>query len=192
MSIVSIPLLTQRELTVSELPLSAEIFKEIGQTANEWKRIAGQKRGFNVDAVQVFETLERVAEFIGDGMKNPDSTGTRWNKIYICEDVALEEIQAIALVYVASRRLYISFIATHPRNVRSKVNLLEPTRVDGAASTIIYYLAATLPSHCKDIYVAAAPSAKAFYQNVRFDELNIAESDEPGCIPMSLGKKKLA
>ena len=192
---VTFSLSSKRELYVSELVPNNETPKKIGTVVREWQMIAYHKK-MEADSFlseMIFHDLARIARLIAECMQSPEETTSIWNQIFICEDVALKEIQAIALVRLFDVELKLSHIVTHPRNVRSKVNQNETMRVEGAASAIIHHLETTLPPSCKKIYLESVVSARLFYQKLGFEELDPRKysPDEVGTIPMVLTAKKI-
>jgi hypothetical protein len=102
-------------------------------------------------------------------MKYPEETRRegRWDRIFVCRDDHI--IQAIALVYADCHGYCdLSHLVTAPWNVRSSVNQAEVKRVEGAGTTIIRHLAATLPDFCQGISVICENSSKPFYEKLKF------------------------
>jgi N-acetylglutamate synthase-like GNAT family acetyltransferase len=170
------PLSPKRELMVSEQPVEENTLQRVGKIAREWQALTWEKKIEQnaFDARNSFRDLGRISRLIAECMESPEKTQSLglWNKIYLCEDVALKEIQAIALTYDTEKCRKLSQIVTHPRNVRSSVNALESTRVEGAASAIIHHLAKTLPPLSEGIYLEALESAKSFYLKLGFEQLD--------------------
>ncbi len=161
---------SKRELTVSKLPCNPETYEKIHATALQWHEIIREKlAGAPVLDPQIFRDLSMISAVIACNMVNP--TFSHWDSIYVCEDVALKEVQAIALVrgHTMHKRLKILFIATHPRNVRSPLNETETTRVEGAGSTLIKHLATELRDSGKYIYLDSRQSAIPFYKKLGFE-----------------------
>jgi len=178
---------SKRELTVSQIFPTNETLVKIANVAKNWMNIAIEKQNEADDWV-LFSDSSIILNGIKYNLENPAETAKKWDKIYICEDIALKEIQAIALTYSSPDKLKISHIATHPKNIRCRINRKETTRVEGAASTLIKFLANTLPIGCKEIYLESVDSAKSFYKKLGFEELDrkLFPPEELGCFPMSL------
>lgn len=187
----------KRELKVTELASDEETLKKIAKVARQWQDLAREKLP-KCDStwLPVMDDLRTISKLIAECMERPEETAWIWNKIIVCEDVALKEIQAIALVCdVYPRMVKIAHIATHPRNVRSSVNLndRETTRVEGAAKAIVNYLVTSPLVTGKEIYAESVWSAKPFYIKMGFEELDPKEHPtiEWGTIPMSLPAQKI-
>ena len=184
---------SKRELTVSEVSPNPEMLKKIGQVARYWQQLACEKKSkASGSSKEIFSDSATVSKLIAQCMERPKETTRIWNKIYICEDVALKGIQAIALVYASYFELKISHMATHPQNIRSSVNQMETTRVEGAARTLVNHLVTTVSSD-QQIYLESVKSAYPFYQKFGFETLDSKEypPDEWGTIPMRLSKEKI-
>ncbi len=162
---------SKRALTVSKMPCNPATYEKIRATALQWQQIIWEKlEPAPVLNPHIFESLKNISEHIAFHMKYPKpGYESDWDSIYICEDVALKEIQAIALVCNHTKGLKISFLATHPRNVRSPLNETERTRVEGAASALIRHLAAEQLGSGKDIYLEATWSSIPFYEKLGFE-----------------------
>ncbi len=160
----------KRALTVSKLPCNYETYVKVAATARQWQQIIGEKlAGVPKPHPEIFCNLLEVAKsiqtFIGRAYD-----GLYGGSIYVCEDVALKEIQTIAFVHndIFRSALNIDFIATHPRNVRSSLNETETTRVEGAGSALIQHLATELRDSGMGITLESYPSAIPFYEKLGF------------------------
>lgn len=191
--IPEISLQPKRELSVSKLAPNAETLEKIATVSRQWQSLA-YKKWAEIDSgcssEKIMYDLQTISKLIAECMEKPKETASIWNEVYICEDIALKEIQAIALTHNSPYQLWIAHMATHPQNVRSAVNKEETTRVEGSASAIINHLMNTLPSSCREIYLESVSSAVKFYKKFGFEVLDLPPF-EWGCIPMGLSAKKI-
>lgn len=95
------------------------------------------------------------------------------DEIYICysdEENSPEKIEAIALVYKQWSSLYISLLASHPKNLLSPVNISVTNQVSGAATKLINHLKEVV---CPELNVTtirleSLQNAKSFYEKLGF------------------------
>ncbi len=187
---------SKRELRVSKLIPNTETFIEIREIMKKWRIICwnrrDQDRFFFHMISQCYIMWHQIGDAAGTGKIDKEY---HFNNIYVCKDAALGEIQAVAFVDEDPRQWEVTYIVTHPYNVRSPVNKEITTRVEGAASAIIEHLAIILPRSCKGIYVESTNLAKPFYVKCGFDELDLKEyplRPGSGSFPMFRIRKEIA
>lgn len=192
----SIALSPKRALLVTELPPNDETFKKLATLASNWHEIScgNAIKLFNESTPNshgkaIFEDLSYISTRIARCMEHPEDTINKtWSKIYVCEDVAFREIQAVALIKL-DFSLDILYLATHPQNVRSKLNSGEVKRVEGAGSRLVAFLAKTVKIG-QEIYLESTKSALPFYKKLGFVEDWTSPAEEKGATPMLLNAQK--
>lgn len=195
----------KRWLKVEELPLDEKNSLIGGQAAKKWKKLAKNKMQLTDDPLEkkIFEDSNSINKLIKQCLfKFKESS---WlERLFVCRDVSLNKLQAIALTkdhHVRTRsgedlgkHLMITRIATHPNNIRSKVNEKKYKRVEGAAAAIIFYLAQLcLKENLKGIYLESVDSAITFYKRLGFSRSKGREINalEFGTQPMILSLEKI-
>jgi hypothetical protein len=165
-------------LQVVEVPTSQ--WKEIEEIAFAWHASASDKisnvAGREVTTPEEQEALESVDaiqnsfSIIGRIYENfsiPLVPGEKrnWNTVLICRDK--RQVQAIALI--DKQENDIAYVATHPDNIRHKMNENIATRVQGTGTEIILYLAKLALQINKPIRLEATGGAVPFYEKLQFD-----------------------
>lgn len=173
-----------RELEVLQLEPNEKALKQIVTISREWKSIANSKYEEAVGpSKEIFKDL--VVNAISLRLKSQPYaiSEEQWNTILLCRDVALQQIQAIALVNLAKDSAVLVLLLTHPQNVRSLVNVNETTRVEGAGTALVKYLEA-LPE-IEQISTEALVSSIPFYKKLGFKLIDL-EHENAGVMPMEL------
>lgn len=181
----------KRALKVSESTMydyDVNVIKMVALVAREWEKIAEEKmKAAYASGVsgEIFSSLKETAQSMAECMEKQDRRIVIWDSIFICEDLTLNQIQAIALTNVdgGRERFEISSIITHPQNVRSTVNQEETTRVEGAATAIFKYIVASERELLSRIHIKTTTlSAIPFFRKLGFE---LHEKNRPLEIPMS-------
>ncbi len=164
----------KRALTVSKLPCNPETYEKIRATFCQWKQTI-QEKFAGAPLPDIFNDLSEMSVCLEVLIEESIRTHQYdWDSIYVCEDVALQTIQAIALVrdYTTyPEGLEIDYIATHPHNIRSPLNETETTRVEGAGSALIKHIAIQLRDSGREILLVALPSSIPFYEKLGFEHV---------------------
>lgn len=170
-----------RPLKVEQVSQDSPFFQNVGKIAREWQKLAQQKKAQleSKDASSIFENSVRINKLIAECIEQPDNCWWLYDKILICRDKALNEPQAIALFKSANivtqsgkkigSQYKITHLVTHPKNIQSKVNADEYTKVRGAATTLISHLSEKCRlEDAAGISVDASTSAVPFYKKLGF------------------------
>lgn len=164
--------------SVSEIP--KENWHKISKIAQDWATIAGQKYlEIHGGRYPFFSTRDAYLTDKGKRMRDCDDlcrkisnsidTGNviePWDTIITC--TADEKIQSIALHDSTLNKL--GFIVTHPKNIRHRINDLQPEQIRGAGTQIILYLASKTLRSNLNLRLTALESSKKFYDQLGFEE----------------------
>lgn len=155
-----VPFPQERQLRVEEMNIDEcekyrEILKIIIQIGEEKQRIAHQNGVDFIDFYYCYTCWEDI--------KGHLHKLTPTSKIYFCKDTK-GDVQGGMEILIESDEIYIAFLATHPRNIRSILNQDEPEAIRGVGSSLLQEaeeLARSLKK--KEVYLASYPNAVSFY-----------------------------
>jgi len=180
--------------SISDTDVLGNVAKQVG----EWESIASRKIvqlskiPHQKVEMQLLKLSEKISRSIFSSLGRRDVT----NSFIVCYDQS-QRIQAIAITKMKNARLRfnvdknelcteITFVATHPHNIRSSVNENEEHRIQGACRAIIDHIKNQIVEPYKGIYLEAEESVVFIYKKLGFScapHQNFSE----GCVqPMAL------
>ncbi len=191
----------QRPLIVEELPLNKKEYQQVADIAHLWEREGGARKTQIADKTEkeVFASTESVCRALASCLENSKESKPYFDSMYICSDVEHKRPQAIALtkttaIWKRSRKklgnyLKLSYLASNPDNIRSKLNEHIYTRVEGAGKkTLFHLLKIAKDKSLKGVYLEAVESAVPFYKRFGFKPLNpkVVKMSEKNLQPMHI------
>jgi hypothetical protein len=196
------PSMQKRQLTVTAHKPNEELYKIVGKTARAWQDLAAKKEQLSKEKQQIFEDSRTISKLIAECMEQHEQCTHIFNEIILCKDAKLKGLQSIALTHEKIVRttsnsfhdcIKIAHIVTNPINIRAKINEHEYSRVEGAGTATISYLALRALKEQKEIYLEAVKSAIPFYTSLGFEDVSVelGSIDEGGTFPMILTKEKI-
>lgn len=170
----SFPTPTKAQLKVIKFDLDNEIRNKIVNLLKDWRTIANNKcdEATGKDLGSDFNWVSFAAIGFIQTLTN-DRNLSRSARIFICQDTAFQQIQAMALVEGDKEYLGVKWLISHPWNIRSAINDKEIMRVKGAAGEIIRHLQAT----SQEIGLNSYSQSIGFYKKMGFNLCNEALSN---------------
>lgn len=160
---------TNNSLNVRELTPNEK--NKLIKITDTWNTFAQSKASQSSPTQKVFEDSSSLCKYIISALNDK----TNKYKFYVCTQAQKDtDVEAIAVISekvssVAKPHLYVEFLMTHPKNIRSPLNENEPNRVTGAATKIISYLAEVAKQRRIDeIHLFSLNSARGFYEKIGF------------------------
>jgi len=169
-------IINNKKLKVIEL--SSEKKQDVVKMMNVWTDFANAKASQSslVVNTEIFKDSFNICTWI----KNSVNNSNKICRVFVCFQEE-QNIQAIAIVTnaVASSPvkdipyLYVDYLATHPRNIRSALNEKEPNRVTGAGSKLISHLVNKVckKENLEEVRLQSLDSAREFYKKMGFANL---------------------
>ncbi|MBS0627098.1 MAG: hypothetical protein JSS09_02680 [Verrucomicrobia bacterium] len=172
MNITSFPKAIQ-PLDVLEIPSSEKQYIEIQKQVDLWSFLAQQKKAKTPIPVEkeLFETLSSIAIVLSISLENRSPS----HQLLACTDKK-KNIQSIALVSNEVNRIFLKYLITNPKNIRSDVNSNELNRVRGAGTAIIHHLLEKCLTEQKTLQLYSTPSSEPFYKKLYFEKVNSSSS----------------
>lgn len=162
--------------------------KKTSEVAKQWEKIADIKFSQATDLKEKirFRDTRDIIFSVSESCRLP------FGEIFMCLDTK-NEPQAIALtdnIDNNSSALYVECLVTNPKNIRSKVNFYEPSRVEGAGTAIINHLAKVcLDNNKESIQLNSNFSSLDFYKKLGFEQ-NANKKRFNMCSPQLILKKE--
>ncbi len=147
-----------------------EDYHKIAKIAIVWSRIAFEKFiNEQGKSEGIFADSTRVSNDIALSLINPEKEE---REVLICKDQE-NRIQGIAILRILEDQVYLSFLATHPHNIRSSLNPGE-SQVAGAGTALLQKVVERAKELGKNsIYLYNLPSAKQFYLKAGFQDIGV-------------------
>jgi len=162
-----------KKLRVVELKINQR--EELSKTFEVWKQFAQEKSEKESQQKNIFANSKDICLWGIDTLKKDVDCKHR---IFICTQSAFNP-EAITIISEKTTApsadspskpyLYVEYLVTHPKNIRSPLNENEPNRVNGAGSAIISALIQLGREENKDtIQLHSLSSARPFYEKLGF------------------------
>lgn len=172
-----------------QLPSDRELMVKCAEK-KDYQKIADIAETYQHKAREVKSDLSfdcyTIWKLVKQCLRLPVETNYIWNKAFVCEDVALKHIQAIALIeYNIKFPHYfgctIAHIVTNPENLKME----SLTKVKGAGTKLINYIIEfAKKKNIESLSCESVETAVVFYQKCGFKIMKDRPTMEPGTIPM--------
>ncbi|MBY0528558.1 MAG: hypothetical protein K2P51_00005, partial [Rhabdochlamydiaceae bacterium] len=118
----------------------------------------------------VFLSAHVICDLISRHLRNQENTENRLRsprRVLVCRD-RLRSVQAVALFNKKEHSL--TYLVTHPDNIRHPINEHISTRAQGAGTQIILYLARLALKRNMPLWAIIRDDSEPFYQKLHFDD----------------------
>lgn len=138
------------------------------KTMRIWKRFAEDKSKINQDQRAIFKTSSSVSASLALDFLEGNLVD---QKIYVCKDL-YGFFQGVLVLNEGIEELKVSYLLSHPRNIRAVENESEPYRVQRVGTALLDFAAQTcLDLHKDKMVLDGFDSCKSFYlKYARFQE----------------------
>jgi hypothetical protein len=160
---------TNNSLNARELTDDEKI--ELTKITKTWDAFARNKAKQVSTSQKVFEDSISLCNYIISALNNNQAK----YRFFICTQSQKNlDVEAIAVTSekvssAVKPYLYVEYLMTHPKNIRSTLNENEPHRVTGAATKIISHLTEVAQkANMSEIHLYSLNSARGFYQKNGF------------------------
>jgi len=145
-------------------------YSQVAEIAESWAEIA-YKKAADPEVKSEWEEYQfaacsSISSKFGYILGTEDKKAKR---TYLCRDSKGKE-QGMMLLSVKRHSIYIDFLTTNPRNIRSFLNDKEQDRVQGAGEALIRFAQNQALQFSKDyVYLHTVPKAEHFYKKMGFE-----------------------